>query len=118
MTGRTRSPALDRIDGTVVEMLDGGDPDEGISALAASGGLSSPELVAALSRACVHHPSPEVRVNAGARLLHVTGATGDPLAWDLRPLYLPLASEVEDERREAFAVLHSRARGSCDPLVR
>ena len=104
--------ALDRIDDTVVEMLDGGDRDEGISALAASSELSSPELVAALSRACVHHPSPEVRVNSGAELLYVTGATRDPLAWKLRPLYLLLADEDEGKRREAFREICKRTRTS------
>lgn len=94
--------ALERIDDTVVEMLDGGDRDEGISALAASSGLSSQELVAALSRASVHHASPEVRVNAGAKLLYVTKATKDPLVWKFRPLYLLLNAEDEKVRREVF----------------
>ena len=94
--------ALDRIDDAVVEMLDGRDRDEGISALAASTELSSRDVVAALSRACVHHPSPEVRVGAGAKLLYVTGITKDPLVWDLRPIYLPLGDEDEAVRRDSF----------------
>lgn len=94
--------ALDRIDETVVAMLEEGDPEEGISALAAADDLRSRAIIRALARACVHHKSPEVRINAGAALLYMAKLTDDPLVWKLRPVYLPLGDEDEQVRREAF----------------
>jgi hypothetical protein len=95
--------ALPRLDETVIAMLEGGDPDEGISALAAADDLSSPELTKALGHASVHHPGPEVRVNAGAALIQQARLTSDPLAWKFRPLYLVLGEEEMALRLEAFA---------------
>lgn len=94
--------ALEGIDEIVAEMLDGGDRDEGISALAASMGLPSRVILAALARAALHHPSPEVRVNAGADLFYVSGKTKDPLAWKFRPIYLLVAEPEEDKRCDTF----------------
>ena len=95
--------ALPRLDETVIEMLEGGDPDEGISALAAADNLSSPELTKALGRASVHHPGPEVRINAGAALLQKAKLTSDPLVWKFRPIYLVLGEEDMALRLEAFS---------------
>lgn len=96
--------ALESIDGTVVEMLEEGDPDEGIVALAAADELEPNEaLVRALARASVHHESPDVRINAGAGLIYLSKLTQDPLVWEYRPLYLLLGEEDEQARREAFA---------------
>jgi hypothetical protein len=94
--------ALDRLDETVIQMLASGDRDEGISALAAATPLTSKELVKALAHASVHHPSPEVRINSGAKLLYVTKVSKDPLVWRFRPLYMHLGDEDEKVRREAF----------------
>jgi hypothetical protein len=94
--------ALPRLDETVIAMLEGGDPDDGISALAAADNLSSPELTKALGHASVHHPGPEVRINAGAALLQQAKLTGDPLVWKFRPLYLVLGEEDMALRLEAF----------------
>lgn len=96
--------ALESIEETVIAMLAEGDPDEGISALAALGAIKPTEaLVKALSRASVHHPGPEVRINAGAHILQMAKVSGDPLVWEYRPLYLQLGEEDEKVRREAFA---------------
>jgi len=94
--------ALDRLDETVIAMLETDDPDEGISALAAADDLDSKELIKALGHASVHHSGPEVRINAGAALFYIMKCTDDPLAWKYRPLYLPLGEEDEKVRREAF----------------
>lgn len=94
--------ALDRIDETVVAMLDEDDPDEGISALAEADFLESQAVVKALARAAVHHSSPDVRINAGAGLLYMAKLDPDPLVWKFRPLYLQLGEEDEKLRREAF----------------
>lgn len=94
--------ALESIDATVVAMLDEGDPEEGISALAAADTLRSREVVRALARASLRHPSPEVRINAGAALIYASGVTSDPLVWDYRPLYLQLEEEDPQIRRQVF----------------
>ncbi|MBI4911480.1 MAG: hypothetical protein HY823_01980 [Acidobacteria bacterium] len=109
--------ALRRMDETVAAMLEDGDREEGISALAASEGLSSPEVLAALARACTHHPSPEVRVNAGAHLFCACGETRDPLAWEFRPLYLQLGDPDEARRQEAFQTVCNTLRLPQDLLV-
>lgn len=95
--------ALDRIDETVIQVLEEEDPDDGIAALAAADDLDSEPIVQALARASVHHPGPEVRINAGAALLVMAKLDDDPLAWKFRPLYLQLGEEDEKVRREAFA---------------
>jgi hypothetical protein len=95
--------ALESIDQTVASMIAENDADEGITALAAADGLRSREIVQALARACVHHSSPEVRINAGAALIYMAKLTDDPLVWKFRPLYLRLGDEDEAVRREAFA---------------
>jgi hypothetical protein len=95
--------ALDRIDETVIQVLEEEDPDDGIAALAAADDLSSEPIVRALARASVHHPGPEVRINAGAALISMAKLDDDPLAWKFRPLYLQLGDEDEKVRREAFA---------------
>lgn len=96
--------ALESIDATIVAMLEEGDPEEGISALAAADDLSgSRELVKALARASVFHPSPEVRINAGAGLLYMAKLTDDPLVWKYRSLYIHLGEEDEELRRSVFA---------------
>lgn len=97
--------ALERIDETVVQMLDEEDPDDGITALAAADDLDSEPVVKALARASVHHPGPEVRINAGAALIVLAKLDDDPLAWKFRPLYLQLGEEDEKVRREAFAAI-------------
>jgi hypothetical protein len=94
--------ALESIEPTVIEMLDEGDPDEGISALAAADDLESADLARALARASVHHKSPEVRINAGAALLYMAKLDDDPLVWKFRPIYLPLGEEDEAVRRAAW----------------
>lgn len=94
--------ALDRLDETVIEMLEAEDPDDGISALAAADDLNSEPLVKALAKASVHHPGPEVRINAGAALLYMAKLDDDPLMWKFRPLYLMLGDQDEGVRREAF----------------
>lgn len=95
--------ALERLDDTVIQVLEEEDPDEGIAALAAADDLSSEDLTRALARASVHHPGPEVRINAGAALLSMAKLDDDPLAWKFRPLYLQLGEDDENVRREAFA---------------
>jgi hypothetical protein len=95
--------ALERIDETVIQVLEEEDPDDGIAALAAADDLSSEPIVRALARASVHHPGPEVRINAGAALISMAKLDDDPLAWKFRPLYLQLGDEDEKVRREAFA---------------
>jgi hypothetical protein len=95
--------ALDRLDETVIQILEEEDPDDGIVALAAADDLNSEPLVKALARASLHHPGPEVRVNAGAALLSMAKLDDDPLVWKFRPLYLQLGEEDEKVRREAFA---------------
>jgi hypothetical protein len=94
--------ALDRIDGTVIELLEDDDPEDGIVALAAADELESKELAKALAHASIHHSSPEVRINAGAALIYMAKLTDDPLVWKFRPLYLVLGEEDEKTRREAF----------------
>jgi hypothetical protein len=93
---------LESIDDTVVAMLEEGDPEEGISALAAADDLRSREIIRALARASLHHASPEVRINAGAALIYMARLTDDPLVWKFRPLYLQLGEEDEEVRRDAF----------------
>lgn len=95
--------ALERIDETVIQMLEEEDPDDGIVALAAADDLTSEPIVKALAHASVHHPGPEVRINAGAALLAMAKLDDDPLVWKFRPLYLQLGEEDEKTRREAFA---------------
>jgi hypothetical protein len=95
--------ALQSIDETVASMIAENDADEGITALAAVSGLRSREIIQALARACLHHSSPEVRINAGAALLRMAKLTNDPLVWKFRPLYLRLGDADEMVRREAFA---------------
>jgi hypothetical protein len=94
--------ALDRLDDTVIAMLDEGDPDEGVSAMAATDDLeASKDLMKALVRASRDHESPEVRTLAGAALIHQSKLDEDPLAWKFRPLYLLLGEEDEATRKEA-----------------
>jgi hypothetical protein len=95
--------ALDRLDDTVIQVLEDEDPEDGIAALAAADDLRSDALVKALARASVHHPGPEVRINAGAALLSMAHLDDDPLVWKFRPLYLQLGEEDEKTRRDAFA---------------
>jgi hypothetical protein len=97
--------ALPRIDETVAAMIAENDADEGLTALAATPGLRSREIVQALARACLHHSSPEVRINAGAALLRMAKLTTDPLVWKFRPLYLALGDADEAVRREAFEAI-------------
>lgn len=94
--------ALESLDATIVAMLEEGDPEEGISALAAADDLRSPALAKALARASVFHPSPEVRINAGAGLLYMAKLSDDPLVWRYRPLYIHLGEEDEELRRSVF----------------
>lgn len=95
---------LEKLDDTIIEILDEEDPDEGIAALTAVDDIESSEkIVKALARASVHHPGPEVRINAGAALITLAKLDDDPLAWKFRPLYLQLGEEDEKVRREAFA---------------
>jgi hypothetical protein len=97
--------ALPRIDETVAAMIAENDADEGLTALAATPGLRSREIGQARARACLHHSSPEVRINAGAALLRMAKLTTDPLVWKFRPLYLALGDADEAVRREAFEAI-------------
>jgi hypothetical protein len=89
-------------DETVVEVLRSGDLDGGVPALNAAEELRTEEVRLALLWSCVHHPDPVVRCNAGALLFYGAGIATDPLAWDMRPLWLPLGDEDPGVRKEAF----------------
>jgi hypothetical protein len=89
-------------DETVAEVLREGDPDSGLVALSAAEEMRSVPIRDALAWACLHHPSPEVRSNAGAILYYFAGLAEDPLAWNFRPIYLGLAEEDPAARRASF----------------
>jgi hypothetical protein len=89
-------------DETVVEVLRSGDIEGGVPALGAAEELRSEEVRLALLWSCVHHPDPVVRCNAGAVLFYAAGVATDPLAWDVRPLWLPLGDEDPGVRKAAF----------------
>jgi len=95
--------ALDRLDETVISMLETDDPGRGAWRRSPRRtNLRSQSSSRPSAHASVHHSGPEVRINAGAALFYVTERTDDPLAWKYRPLYLPLGEEDEKVRREAF----------------
>ncbi|HEY4118371.1 MAG TPA: hypothetical protein VGM56_10960 [Byssovorax sp.] len=95
--------AIDSIDDTVVDMLKGGDGDEGITALAAADGRPpTTPLMKGLAWSALHHPSGEVRANAGAAILRMAKLGDDPLMWAYRPLYIKLAEDDEAVRRDAY----------------
>ncbi len=94
--------AIPQADETVAEVLREGDPDSGLVALSAAEEMRSVPIRDALAWACLHHPSPEVRANAGAILYYFAGLAEDPLAWNFRPIYLGLAEEDPAARRAAF----------------
>jgi hypothetical protein len=89
-------------DDTVDEVLRSGDLDGGVTALNAAEELRTEKIRLVLLWSCVHHPDPVVRCNAGAVLLYAAGIAPDPLAWDMRPLWLPLGDEDPVVRRAAF----------------
>jgi len=94
--------AIPRADEIVAEVLRSGEPDSGLPALVAAEDMKSEPIRDALAWACLHHPERDVRCNAGATLFNFANLTTDPLAWSLRPLYLPLGSEDLAVRRAAF----------------
>jgi hypothetical protein len=94
--------AIPRADETVAEVLREGDPDSGIVALSAAEEMRSEPIRDALAWSCLHHPSPEVRANAGAILYYFAGLAEDPLAWNFRPIYLGLTEEDPAARRASF----------------
>lgn len=94
--------ALPRADEIVAEVVREGDPDSGLAALVAAEPMRSEVINRALAWACLHHPEPDVRANAGATLLYIANLAPDPLAWNLRPLYLPLAEPDKKVRYQAF----------------
>jgi hypothetical protein len=94
--------AIPKADDIVAEVLREGDADSGLPALVAAEEMRSPVIRDALAWASLHHPSRDVRCNAGATLLHLAGLAPDALAWKLRPLYLPLGDEDLGVRRAAF----------------
>lgn len=94
--------ALPQDDEEIAAVLREGELDSGLAALVAAEEKKSAEIRDALAWACVHHPAPEVRANAGAQLFYMAGLAEDPLAWDYRPMYLALEAEDEAERRKAF----------------
>ena len=94
--------AIPQADEIVAEVLREGDPDSGLVALSAAEEMRSVPIRDALAWACLHHPSPEVRCNAGAVLYYFAGLSQDALAWNFRPVYLGLAEEDLAARRVAF----------------
>lgn len=94
--------AIPQADEIVAEVLREGDPDSGLVALSAAEEMRSVAIRDALAWACLHHPSPEVRCNAGAVLYYFAGLSQDALAWNFRPVYLGLAEEDLAARRVAF----------------
>lgn len=94
--------AIPSADDLVAEVLRSGEPDSGLPALVAAESMRSEAIRDALAWACVHHPEGDVRCNAGATLLRFANLTTDPLAWELRPMYLPLGNEDIAVRRAAF----------------
>jgi hypothetical protein len=94
--------AIPRADEIVAEVLREGDPESGLVALSAAQEMRSVPVRDALAWSCLHHPSPEVRANAGATLYYFAGLAGDPLAWNFRPVYLQLAEADPAVRRRAF----------------
>lgn len=94
--------AIPRADEIVAEVLREGDPDSGLAALAAAEEMRSVPIRDALAWSCLHHPSPEVRANAGATLYYFAGLSGDALAWNFRPVYLRLTEADPAVRRRAF----------------
>ncbi|MDC3953395.1 hypothetical protein [Polyangium jinanense] len=86
----------------IAEVIRSGDLDGGVPAVSAARGMNKPEIADALAWAALHHPDPNVRRSAGSILIYHSGATDDPLAWKLRPLYLPLGSDDMAVRRNAF----------------
>ncbi len=93
---------IPRTDEITAEVLREGDPDSGLVALSEAEELRSVPVRDALAWACLHHPSPEVRANAGAVLYYFAGLAEDPLAWDLRPIWIQLAEEDPAVRKTAF----------------
>jgi hypothetical protein len=93
---------IPRTDEIVAEVLREGDPDSGLVALSEAEELRSVEVRDALAWTCFYHPSPEVRANAGAVLYYFAGLAADPLAWDLRPIWIQLAEEDPAVRKKAF----------------
>lgn len=94
--------AIPQADELVAEVLRSGEPDSGLPALVAAEGMKSEVIRDALAWACLHHPERDVRCNAAAGLLNLANLTTDPLAWNFRPMYLPLGDEDLDVRRAAF----------------
>jgi hypothetical protein len=94
--------ALPRADEIVAEVLREGDPDSGLTALVAAEDLRSEPITRALAWTSLYHPDPDARASAGATLLFMAGLAPDALAWNLRPLYLPLAEADPKVRREAY----------------
>ncbi|MEP7121142.1 MAG: hypothetical protein ABJE95_09540 [Byssovorax sp.] len=93
---------IPRTDDIVAEVLRSGDPDGGLVALSEAEELRSVEIRDALAWSCLHHPSPEVRGNAGAVLYYFSGLAEDALAWNFRPFWLPLTEEDPAVRKLAF----------------
>jgi hypothetical protein len=89
-------------DETVAEVLRSGDHDAGIAALSAAESMRTEPVRQALIWAAQNHPSPDVRGNAGAVLLYAAGVAEDPLAWDYRPMWLPLGDDDPAVRQAAF----------------
>jgi len=86
----------------IAEVIRSGDLHGGIPAVSVARGMNKPEIAEVLAWAALHHPDPNVRKSSGSILIYHSGATDDPLAWKLRPLYLPLGSEDLAVRRAAF----------------
>jgi hypothetical protein len=98
----TELEALPRADETVAEVLRSGDVDGGLPALRAAEEMRSEEVRTALLWSCQHHPDPVVRCNAAALLFYASGGATDPLAWEMRPLWLPLGDDDPAVRKAAF----------------
>ncbi len=94
--------AIPQADEIVAEVLREGDPDSGLVALSAAEEMRSVPIRDALAWACLHHPTAEVRSNAGAILYYFAGLSEDALAWNFRPVWLQLAEESPDVRKQAF----------------
>lgn len=97
--------AIPQADEIVAEVLREGDPDSGLVALSAAEEMRSVVIRDALAWACLHHPTPEVRSNAGAILYYFAGLSEDALSWNFRPVWLQLAEESPDVRKVAFEEL-------------
>lgn len=94
--------ALERTDDVVAEVLRSGDPDSGLVALSEAEEARTVPIRDALAWSCLHHPTPEVRANAGAVLYYFAGLSEDALSWNFRPVWLQLAEESPDVRKVAF----------------